>query len=74
MRFKKGDIIRYGTGSTALMKITADYSGNYKSNTHGFRFYGIQFFGSIMGCYEIDARLGSKNDVELFNDKGSKRV
>lgn len=67
-KFKNGDIVRYSNGSTALMLIQDfDESKAYMSNTHGYRYYGKQYYGSACGAYEIDMRLATEEEIKLWN-------
>ena len=69
MMFKVGDIVRYSSGKTALMRLDWEYSQNYKCKSHGYRLYGIQFFGGAVGAYERDCKLATKEEIELFNSR-----
>ena len=55
-----GDIIRYGTGSTALMKL---------SNISNKRCYGTQFFGDVIGRAMSECSLATKEDITKWNTK-----
>lgn len=63
-KFKIGDIVRYATGPTALMKITE--FGSYVSDTHGQRYYGIQYYGSAVGGFEKDMAFATKQEIKKF--------
>jgi hypothetical protein len=60
--FKIGDIIRYGSGPTALMRI------DHISENHGIedRYYGKQCYGSAMGVYRSDAKHASQEDIKTW--------
>ena len=59
-KFNIGQVVRYGSGPTALMRITG------VSKDHGGfcdRYYGIQFYGSAEGRYEDQLEEGSAQDL-----------
>lgn len=67
--YKVGDIVRYGDGSTALMKI------EHISENHGgkdqHRYYGRQFFGSPMGAYKSDCSDATEKEILAYRDEAS---
>lgn len=59
-KFRIGDYIRYGSGSTALMRITyvsIDHAGQGRH-----RYYGEQCYGGSEGAYESDCSPFSDED------------
>lgn len=63
-KFKVGDILRYDKGSTALMKVTSISPDHGRVGSH--RYYGVQFYGSAIGAYEIDCSLATKEETKRF--------
>ncbi len=65
MIHKIGEVVRYGEGSTALMKIT----GVNKNHGGHVRYYGTQFYGGIVGAYESDiSKASAKEHVKFETD------
>ncbi len=63
--FKVGDILRYGSGSTALMQVT------YISVCHGgsvARYYGTQCMGGKCGNYHEKSQLASEEDLKMWEE------
>lgn len=61
MKFKIGEMVRYGGGSTALMRIaTVSEAGGL------VRYYGEQYFGGSVGAYEADCTVPSVEDFQLW--------
>lgn len=61
--FKKGDIVRYSYGPTALMKLTG------VSRNHGGvcdRWYGLQYYGGSMGEYADKLTHATPAEVQDF--------
>lgn len=61
--FKIGDILRYGDGSTALMRVT------YVSVGHGgakARYYGQQCMGGSCGAYHEQCTLANAKDRKTW--------
>lgn len=61
MRFKIGDLVRYGYGSTALMRITTVTGSGAR-----LRYYGEQYFGASVGVYEADCTVPTLEDFHLW--------
>ena len=60
-----GDILRYDSGCTALMKVT------YISEGHGgalARYYGIQCMGGYCGAYHDQCEPASAEDLTKWED------
>jgi hypothetical protein len=68
--FAVGDIIRYGTGSTALMQIT-DVLEAYGGAPA--RYHGIQCFGNTIGVYHEGAIAATIADLEMWKKNESWR-
>jgi hypothetical protein len=66
-KFKNGDIVRYSNGSTALMRIDHDETKAFISPTLGMRYYGIQYYGSACGAYEVDMNLATETELSKWN-------
>jgi hypothetical protein len=64
-RFEAGQIIRYGEGTTALMRVT-EISPNHGG--FGPRYYGRQFFGGAVGAYETDCTTATANEEQRYLD------
>lgn len=62
--FKVGDIIRYGRGETALMKITEESPNHGGPGLH--RYYGLQYYGGPMGAWLKDCSAATERDLELW--------
>lgn len=63
-KFSLGDIVRYGEGCTALMRI------DHISPKHGGdvdRFYGQQCMGGVCGAYEDRCRPATQEDIETWH-------
>lgn len=63
--FKLGDVIRYGSGETALMRVDQISEG------HGgqvARYYGQQFYGGVVGAYHDDCRAASPVDLQNWEN------
>lgn len=58
--FKTGDILRYGSGSTALMRVST-ISKNHAGPGH-HRYYGQQCMGGSCGAYEDQCTRASAAD------------
>lgn len=68
--FKIGDILRYGSGCTALMQV------NYVSEGHGgsvARYYGAQCMGGSVGAYHEKVELAGAVDLRVWKDNQSWR-
>ena len=66
MKANIGDIIRYGTGPTALMLVTS------VSEKHGGiedRYYGDQFYGGAIGVYESNVKRPSTEDLNRWKEQ-----
>lgn len=67
-KFDVGKVVRYGPGSTALMRITAvspDHGGP------GDHFYhGTQYYGGIVSAYEDDCQEPTEQDLEQWRAGG----
>lgn len=70
-KFKVGEIVRYGHGPTAIMRIdsiSVDHGGPGWT-----RYYGTQHFGGAVGAYEEwIARKATPEEIEAFNKERSK--
>lgn len=53
---KRGDVVRYGDGPSALMRLTSTHGANG-------RFYGVQYFGGSVGASERDCQPASQRDL-----------
>jgi hypothetical protein len=64
IKCKIGDIIRYDSGPTALMRIEAI------SKNHGVygtdRYYGRSFYGSSVGVYDYDANKATAAEIKKY--------
>lgn len=68
--FKVGDILRYGEGSTALMRVT------YVSVGHGgskARYYGQQCMGGFCGAYHDQVSLAAPDDRKTWFEVGREK-
>lgn len=68
-KFNVGDILRYGAGSTTLMRVTY-VSPEYG---HAHRYYGDSFHGSPMGAYEHDCQLASDHERKKWRQAHSEK-
>lgn len=59
--FRRGDVVRWGNHSTALMRI--DYA-------NATTYIGSGFDGERLYCKHSDARRPSSEDLELWNNRG----
>ncbi len=64
--FKIGTILRYGTGSTALMKVASISEGHGGSVA---RYYGNQCMGGGVGAYHENVSKASNKDLEVWKEK-----
>lgn len=58
-KFKLYDIVRYESGSTALMRITS------MGHPHE-RCYGAQYFGGLMGCFMRALTPATSEEIQSF--------
>lgn len=65
-RFAIGDILRYGEGSTALMRV-AYISANHGGKGH-HRYYGQQCMGGTCGAYENNCEPASTADRKTWHE------
>lgn len=49
-----GDVVRYGEGPSALMRVTS---------MHGDRYYGEQYFGGGASVHKYDVQAASQRDL-----------
>ena len=68
--FKKGDIIRHGVGSTALMRVDSISRDHGGVGDH--RYYGRHCMGGAYGCYHADARPANDDDLKMWSKCGNK--
>jgi len=64
-RFAVGHIVRYGPGSTALMRVemvSAQHGGS------GPRYFGRQYFGGSVGAYERDCTAATPEERQRYLD------
>ncbi len=68
-KFKVGNIIRYGSGETALMRVemVREHHGGYGQH----RYYGEQFYGGKVGAYEENCVLACEIDLINWDNKAS---
>jgi len=59
-----GDIVRYGKGISAIMKI---------ESINNLRVYGTHILGGSVGACKNDLSLAKKTDIELWQDKYAER-
>lgn len=62
-KFKIGQVVRYGSGPTALFRIESI------SEKHGGtmdRYYGVQYYGGSEGRYEDQLWEATAKDIEKF--------
>lgn len=63
--FKIGDIVRYGNGKSALMKIT---HVSTKHNGLTDRYYGVDCYGNTIGVYSCDLSPLGVGDRQTWYD------
>jgi hypothetical protein len=61
-KFNVGDVVRYGIGPTALMRIES-ISPNHGAH---HRYYGVQYYGDVVGAYENECSAATKAEVKRF--------
>lgn len=70
-RFRLGDIIRYGSGAPALMRVEHISLDHGRIGQH--RYYGINITGSSIGAYEFDCKPTTDGDIVLWDEYKSWR-
>ncbi len=63
----EGDVIRYGNGPTALMRITTISPNHGGSGMR--RYYGRHFYGGGVGAYEDTCRRASAEEKKRYEDE-----
>ena len=66
-KFSVGDVIRYSSGPTALMRVS-NVSENHGGYEH--RYYGQQCLGGIVGAYESDCSPATEDDKKEWDRCG----
>lgn len=59
-RFKIGDVVRYNSGPTALMRIDSISVGERT------RYYGTQYYGAAVGAYDHDCQGASAAEAAAW--------
>lgn len=69
-KFKVGDVVRYGCGCTALMRI------DHISENHGghARYYGEHCMGGPHGAYAMDCVAPSDTDMQTWANTEEHRL
>lgn len=57
--------MRYSGGSTALMEITDPLPAGQGGHL-GRRYYGEQYFGSVVGAWEVDLAPATPEELEMW--------
>ena len=71
-KFKPGDIVRYGGGPTALIKIVSVKPNHPATGSH--RYFGLHFYGGGEGRYEEQLETASEPDIKKwFTDNHLRR-
>lgn len=71
--YRRGDLVRYGYGSTALMFITDVHERpdrpetQWQAAAHTARYYGVQCMGGIVGAYHETVQKASEEDLKQWN-------
>jgi hypothetical protein len=64
MRVKIGKIIRFGEGSTALMRVT-----NFlRYPVHGTRYHGTHCMGGFHAAWHNEVTAASKKDLKMWGE------
>lgn len=63
VKYKKGDLLRYDDGITALFKVT-DISPKHDGKQP--RYYGRHCMGGAHGAYQHEVRLATKRDHKTW--------
>lgn len=69
-KFRDGDLIRYGSGSTALMRVTTVSSDHAGPGAH--RYYGEQLYGGSCGAYETSCIRATGADHRMWRRERKK--
>ena len=65
-KFRVGEIVRRGSGSTALFKVTDIYPDHGGKGVH--RYYGRHMLGGYSGAYEDELSAATKRDLKAWDD------
>lgn len=65
--FNVGDIVRYGDGPTALMRITSIRKMGGENIATAVRYYGSHFFGGLEGRYHGQCMPADEQDLKRWD-------
>lgn len=63
-KFKKGDVLRYGFGETALFEVETVSRNHGGDGSH--RYWGSHLLGGPIGAYERSCSVATEKDMERW--------